>query len=580
MVGISLNNSMRQTLLSLQNTARLQDLTSNRLATGLKVNSALDNPSSFYTARSLTNRAADLNALLDAMSQGIQTLKATSETIDTAANFLQQAKAVANQAFETKEKIVAKVSTEQELLDAIDSGETGLIVIDGIINMTSNTEITLKDGQSLVGQSYFQGYTQSSGLNFVTDDNTNRNAIIVGNNSVISNLNITLETNTNSSETGVIYAAGKSNVQINNVTIDVKNTSSSNNSGIWLAGILGTDNSQITLKGNINISTEGIRVPGVVAQKNSTLDIHANLNIKTNGEYGVGIWTIWDSFTTIHQDAKLNIEIKGNNSSPLANGTNRNGKTVIKSGAELNFHTIDRAFWNEATASTFIIESNVKISNLSTGGINKTWMSTSEWVYDIFESVNNLDDYAAYFVATGAAEALPPLADIDISSVNSYKEKADQYNAIIDQYNSVIADGSYKGINLLNNQDLKINFNEDRSSFLNISGVDASSQALGISIADWSAAGSISKNITELERAVNQLRSFASQFGTYNNILTIRQDFTEAMINVLEEGADRLTLADMTQESANMLALQTRQQLAVNALSLASQASQSVLKLF
>lgn len=79
------------------------------------------------------------------------------------------------------------------------------------------------------------------------------------------------------------------------------------------------------------------------------------------------------------------------------------------------------------------------------------------------------------------AEALPPLADIDISSVNSYKEKADQYNAIIDQYNSVIADGSYKGINLLNNQDLKINFNEDRSSFLNISGVDASSQALGIS---------------------------------------------------------------------------------------------------
>lgn len=154
------------------------------------------------------------------MSQGIQTLKATSETIDAAANFLQQAKAVANQAFETKEKIVAKVSTEQELLDAIGSGETGLIVIDGIINMTSNTEITLKDGQSLVGQSYFQGYTQSSGLNFVTDDNTNRNAIIVWNNSVISNLNITLETNTNSSETGVIYAAGKSNVQINNVTID------------------------------------------------------------------------------------------------------------------------------------------------------------------------------------------------------------------------------------------------------------------------------------------------------------------------------------------------------------------------
>ena len=90
----------------------------------------------------------------------------------------------------------------------------------------------------------------------------------------------------------------------------------------------------------------------------------------------------------------------------------------------------------------------------------------------------------------------------------------------------------------------------------------------------------IEKIIVELENAVSRLRSFASLFGNYNNILSTRQNFTEAMINVLEEGADKLTLADMNQESANMLALQTRQMLAVNALSLASQASQSVLKLF
>ena len=80
--------------------------------------------------------------------------------------------------------------------------------------------------------------------------------------------------------------------------------------------------------------------------------------------------------------------------------------------------------------------------------------------------------------------------------------------------------------------------------------------------------------------AIDVLRDYASGFGNNYSIVQTRQSFTENLINVLEEGADKLTLADMNEEAANMLALQTRQQLAINSLSLASQASQSVLKLF
>ncbi len=83
-----------------------------------------------------------------------------------------------------------------------------------------------------------------------------------------------------------------------------------------------------------------------------------------------------------------------------------------------------------------------------------------------------------------------------------------------------------------------------------------------------------------LTAAMNQIRSMSSELGSYYNIVLNRQDFTENLINVLEEGADKLTLADMNEESANMLALQTRQQLATNSLSLASQAAQSILRLF
>ena len=78
----------------------------------------------------------------------------------------------------------------------------------------------------------------------------------------------------------------------------------------------------------------------------------------------------------------------------------------------------------------------------------------------------------------------------------------------------------------------------------------------------------------------NKLRTAATKLGNYYSIITERQTFTENLINVLTEGADKLTLADMNEESANMLSLQTQQNLAVNSLSLASQASQAVLRLF
>ena len=76
MADISLTASMRSNLLSLQQTQSLMDTTQERLSTGKKVNSAIDNPSSYYTAQSLTNRASDLSSLLDSMGQAVQTIQA------------------------------------------------------------------------------------------------------------------------------------------------------------------------------------------------------------------------------------------------------------------------------------------------------------------------------------------------------------------------------------------------------------------------------------------------------------------------------------------------------------------------
>jgi len=102
MSDIVLSAGIRSNLLSLQNTAKLLDDTQQRLATGLKVNSAIDDPIAFFTAQGLNNRARDLGALLDSMDQGIQTLKTADLGIQSIIKLVENAKATANQALESK----------------------------------------------------------------------------------------------------------------------------------------------------------------------------------------------------------------------------------------------------------------------------------------------------------------------------------------------------------------------------------------------------------------------------------------------------------------------------------------------
>ena len=91
---------------------------------------------------------------------------------------------------------------------------------------------------------------------------------------------------------------------------------------------------------------------------------------------------------------------------------------------------------------------------------------------------------------------------------------------------------------------------------------------------------SIDSTLSALKSAQDTLRAQASTFGTNLSIVEGRQDFTNALINTLEEGAGKLTLADTNEEGANLLALQTQQTLASTSLSLAAQADQNVLRLF
>src|SRR5258705_554232 len=97
MSGIVLSSSVRQNLLSLQSTADLLATTQNRLSTGKKVNTALDNPTNYFTAQGLDNRASDINNLLDGIGNGVQILQAANTGITSLQKLVDTAKSIANQ---------------------------------------------------------------------------------------------------------------------------------------------------------------------------------------------------------------------------------------------------------------------------------------------------------------------------------------------------------------------------------------------------------------------------------------------------------------------------------------------------
>ena len=417
MADISLTASMRTNLLSLQNTQSLMDTTQERLSTGLKVNSAIDNASSYYTAQSLNNRASDLSALLDSMGQGIQTIQAANEGIEAITEFVEQAKAIANSARDAASKTDVKT------------------------------------------------------LNAKFSDLT------------------TPQTPKTSAATAL--------------TLEIK-------------------------------KVNGDKVEALGSSDEHDKAVTAAL-------------------------AKLNAKL-------AADGLGSKDASAFKTASE--------AAMKEFTGT--VLEDVMEFSISADGKVSLT----AKAGYQIAAKG------AGEFAGQGDKAADTGLAGDTATStvnVNTDRQKyAEQFNEIMRQIDKLAKDSGYKGINLLQMNTLTVIFNEDRSSQIEVKGVDASSTGLKISnpVDSWQTDEDINKSITEAENAISELRIMASDYGNYYSIVQNRQDFTKNLINVLTEGADNLTLADMNEESANMLALQTRQQLAINSLSLASQAAQGVLQLF
>ncbi len=163
------------------------------------------------------------------------------------------------------------------------------------------------------------------------------------------------------------------------------------------------------------------------------------------------------------------------------------------------------------------------------------------------------------------------------------KSIATQFDDILKQIDQTIQDSSYGGINLLQGQDLKVTFNETGTSSITVKSVNYTANGdLGIANSTHSFISNDDVDVASanLKRASDKIAAQSAVFAANQTVIQNRSTFTKTLVDTLNAGADSLTAADQNQESANLLALNTQQQLAQSTLSLASQANAAITRLF
>lgn len=494
---ITLSSSVRQNLLSLQSTAQLMSTTQNRLATGKKVNSALDNPGNFFTSQSLNNRASDLNSLLDSIGQAQQTLKAADTGISSLTKLVESAKSLAKQAQQSAAPVTNYAAVTQ----------TSTI---GAETVASHDGTALADPSA--GGVAYSFDISVNGAAAVTVNYTSAAADTEAD--VLAGLQADLATELGASASLVTLTVGDGgdDLKIDAANADVDFTISAAGASTGLA--------------NAAYNSTSLR-DNIIAAGGADGD---TLQFSINGGTAQTI-TFGTAAGQISTVAELNTALGTNGSAT--------GTTLTFNAAAATKQTSVGLTASSAGLGTALGLGGTTVDNQGTGTLG-TPMETR----------------------------------------TTYQN---QYNDLLTQIDTLAKDATYNGINLLAGDDLKVVFNENGSSSMTIKGVSFDSASLGLTPlngTEFQSNSSIDTVLGNIDKALGSLRTQAAKFGSNLTTVQTRQDFTKSMVNNLQVGADSLVLADTNEEGANLLALQTRQQLSTTALSLSAQADQAVLRLF
>jgi flagellin len=544
MSGIVLSASVRQNLLSLQNTAQLLATTQNDLSTGNKVNTALDNPTEFFTAQGLNNRASDISNLLDSIGNGVQVLQAANTGITSLQSLIANAQSIANQVLQAP----TGYTTKSNVTSAAIPGATANNLLGPNINATvtgtavdnqASTGVPITSATLLVGTSPSDSLPTASAIKAGSVLHVNNNTITF----------VSTQTTTTTDANG-------------NVTIGI-GAGSQESVGSVLSAI---------------DSITGATTPSSVGTGAAAGELQVSTGIKSSltlSESGTGANALEALGLVPGTTAPTPPQLEGESLSIAATGNGTATSIVFGTGTG-QISTLNQL--NAALATN-----NLQASVDTAGHINISTTNNA--------ASATIGNNATAPVITGNATAagaafngLTPGAPVaDPTSQSTRANLVSQYNEVLSQINTTSQDASFNGINLLNGDTLNLTFDETGASKLTIQGTVLNDAGLSLSDlnvgTDFLDNNSANTVLTQLQQASTTLAGEASSLGSNLSIVEIRQDFNKNLIDVLQTGASNLTLADTNEEAANSQALSTRQSIAVSALALANQSQQSVLQL-
>lgn len=572
--GVVLTAALRSNLLSLQQTQKDIDVHQNRLATGKKVNSALDNPQAFFAAQALADRANDLSNLLDAIGQSIQVINAANNGVTALTTLVNQAQSIANSAQST----LAGASTSANTTGSVKlDGGTKLSTLTGF-NGTSGDKVIItvtdSDGGFTTGDSIGSA---AAGVTITTQTNWTVNDLVTNINDLNTTLNLTdtvisasLDASghlTFSAENG-----GKLHIQFQSATAATPNLDQNIASSLGYAGIVGSDHFGATA----TLTNQSIDFTQLATQDISSNALYSSAGTLAQATTRIAAVTnsTGTALTTLTSSDTFSLIVNGKTSANLLAYSGANATTQTIQG-------IIDGINHDATISSLVSAS----FDVDTGKISLTALDSSATTVQLsYVTATNANKLSLGFgTSTLTAAAANSTVQETIrfgAAAGTLATLQSQYNTTLEQIDALVADTGYAGTNLLDGNDLTTYFNETRTSSLVTSGVTFNSNGLGLDAASFNNASSIASAINQTIAALTTVRNFGSTLSNNLSIIQNRQDFTNNLINTLKTGSDALTNADQNEEGASLLALQTRQSLGITSLSLASQAQQAILKLF
>jgi len=556
---IVLSSSLRNNLLSITQTQRSLDDVTLRLATGKRVNSALDNPQNFFAAQSLDNRSLDLQRLLDGLGQDIQTIKTAESGIEALGKLVNQAQSIASEAVD----LTRSAPTEARVVGDADLRSAGDLTSLAGINNGDIIQFSFRDNDTI---SYFPT-PQSVVIN--TGDTIDQ--IVAEINALNSNLSEDA-LNASVNKGGQLEIRGLNNNIVNIKFVSIAATVSDS---LNLATELGFgDPAQVLDSGGLFGFIPEVQftiVPdrqidsfklfntatGEVAQRSDRI-------VNLRGENGLAL------FFLLGQPAdEFRFGVNGGNIQTVTLDSNQTIQGIIDSINSNSIGNLIEADFDESEGRIIIRAIDDSVESIETS-LNSNAIAVSFFGFNVslplYLSSEDSDSIRLGSVSGPAADKIDQLED--------------DYNNIIGQIDSIVDDANYRGINLLRGELLISVFNEDQQNTLITKGIDFTSSGLGLERADFSTLAQATSSESEAREALEKIRSFGQSISNNLSVIQSRQSFSERTVNTLEAGSDDLVLSDANEDGAELLAVQTRQSIGINVLSFLGSQQNLILRLF